>query len=211
MTTSMIITPALGVKFFTDGGIRDFARQRIGNLTEHAAAFPDLSPSPVELELITDEYHDALKLCGVDATRSQTTIKNEKRRALEKALTLSAHGCAQIADNSLSHYLLSGFRYKGQGTKTTKLEVPVNMRYKQAPFDGSVYILFKSVRNARSYEVGIGENADPDTWTDYNINSGTPVLMTDLKPMSIYYVRSRAIGARNIKSAWSSTVQIKVI
>ncbi len=212
MTTStVLITPALGLKFMTDGALGDYAMQRVESLTENSASFPGLSPTPVELKAITDTYMNAMAKCGVDATKSDTSIKNTYRNLLEKILTLSAQSCASIANGDLSLYLLSGYGYKGKGRRTTELDTPTTLRYKQGPFEGSVYLLFKSVKNARSYEVRIGANDNVESWTDYTISSGSPVLMTDLKPLSIYYVRLRAIGARNIKSGWTSVMQVKVM
>lgn len=210
MTTPAIITPALGLKFFTDSEISVFANGRILNLTENASSFPNLSPTVSGLANITSQYDNVLKMCGVDASRSITSAKNVKRRELERTLTLCAFSCAQIADNDEARYLLSGFNYKSKGARTTELDSPDNVRYRQAPFDGSVYLLFKRVKNAGSYEINMRENNN-DTWSIITSAAASPVLITDLKQLSIYFVRCRAIGARNIKSPWSSTVQIKVM
>lgn len=211
MITTAIITPALGLKFYTDSDIAAFARQRIVNLTENAASFPNLSPSTVELTEITEEYTNALESCGKDATRSDTNRKNVKRRELEKVVSLCALSCSQIADGDLSLYLLSGFSSKVQGSRITELDFPHNIRYKQGPFDGSVYVLFKNVKNARSYEINLAENNNSDSWNTFVSGTVSPVLITDLKPMTIYNIRCRAMGARNIKSAWSNVTQVKVI
>ncbi len=212
MTTVITrIIPSLGLKYISDSAIATYAQQRIAALTENEASFPGLNPSIVDLQDACNAYSEASSKTGPEGTRSATATKNICRKQLDYLLTQCALSCAYIANSNEAIYLRSGFRIKSSGTRITELEIPKNIKFKQGPFEGSVYVSFKSVQNAGSYEVQVGIDPTASSLTIVNTNKGSKILITDLKPLSIYWGRCRAIGARNIKSPWSHMVRFVVM
>ncbi len=210
MIASKRIMPAIGLKYITDADIASFTAQRITNLTENAAAFPGLNPSVADLSAALSQYESALAEAGVNGKRSATYAKNSWRKQLDYLLMQCALSCAAIADSE-AVFLRSGFRIKSKGSRITFLESPANLNFKFGPFEGSIYACFNSVKNAGSYEVRVGIDANDQSFTTANSNKGCRILITDLKTLSVYYGKCRAIGTNNIKSPWSPVVQFKVL
>ena len=210
MIATKRIVPAIGLKYISDSDVTIFTAQRIRDLTEHAAAFPGLNPSVATLAAALSEYEQAMAAVGVMGNPSATTRKNNWRKHLDYLLMQCALNCASIADSE-AVYLLSGFNIKRHGTRITSLETPANLQFKLGPISGSVYASFKSVKNAGSYEVSVSQIANHESLTIVNSNKGCRLLIFDLKPLSSYYGKCRAIGTNNIKSPWTSVIKFPVV
>ena len=210
MVVSRII-PSLGLRKKSDAALDEYAKQRIDNLTTNKLKFPGLVPDAIALAVLEQAFADAIRKLGPEGGHSATLNRDTARNNLEIGLQTCAQNCAEISGSSEYNYSLSGFGMKQKPVKVTSLPAPDKLAFKQGPLDGSVYGTFKGVKNAKSYELWVGKTSDTTTWTMFNINSGSPVLITDLTPLSIYFGRCRAIGARNIKGEWSPVIEFKVM
>ena len=206
------IVPALGVGTMTDSSLSDYAAQRVSNINLNGATFATLKPSVSEVNDILIAYDKSLALVGKTGTPSDTNTKNENRVALENILIECANAASMLCGKDVSMYLLTGFGMKSKPVRVTALDVPKNLTFKQGSIDGSVNAQFKGVKNAGSYEVWVGaSSSNPSEWTMFSSSKGSPILITDLTPLTVCYGRCRAIGARGIKSDWSEVVSFKVM
>jgi len=211
MVVTTRIIPSLGLRKKSDAVLDEYAKQRIANITLSIAGFPGLTPTMSDLTEIEVAFADAISKLGPESGHSAKLNRDAARETLELGLQNCAQNCAEISGTNEANYALSGFGMKAKPVRITALSAPEKLAFKQGPFDGSVYGTFKGVKNAASYELWVGKTSDTSTWTKFNVNSGSPILLTDLTPLSVYFGRCRAIGARNIKGEWSPVVEFKVI
>ena len=205
------IIPSLGLAKKSDAELAEYASQRIDNLTVNKLKFPGLTPDALALQDLLTTFNVAVKKMSTAPSRQATKDRDTARVALELALTNCSQNCAEIANGNDLLFLLSGFGIKSKGTRVSSLEIPQGLTFKQGPAEASVYANFKGVKNAASYEVVVGTSSNPATWTKVTVNRSSRMLITDLTPLTQYYGRCRAIGARNIKSDWSAVVEFKVM
>ena len=194
-----------------DSSLSDYAAQRVSNIKSHPAEFLTLKPSADDINALLIAYDKSLALVGKTGTPSDTNTKNENRALLEIKLNDCAAAASLLAGSNISLYLLTGFGMKSKSSPVTALEIPQILNFKQGSFDGSVYATIKPVKYAKSYEMCVGTTNNPATMTKVTVKSSSPILITDLTPMTVYFGRCRAIGARNVTSDWGQIVEFKVM
>ena len=102
------IQPALGLEKLNDANLGQYVTDRVADLIDNSDSFVGLKPTPDQLIAKNTEFSEALS----SRAANRTTLKNEVRRELEIMLYSCADNCAEISNNVLEIYELSGFGYK---------------------------------------------------------------------------------------------------
>jgi hypothetical protein len=198
------IQPALNLEKRNDADLGQYVTDRAADLVANTLKFPGLKPTPDDLIDKNEDFSAALS----SRAANRTTVKNIVRRELEIMLLTCADNCAEISNNDLSIYELSGFGYKRKPEPSGKLPAPTNLTVEIGPDEGQLYVRFKGVTNAHGYEIWFGKSGtDPETWTEMmGVSSGRKTLLNDLESNVSYGVRVRAIGAKKTSGEWTSVV-----
>lgn len=211
MVTKILI-PKLQLALKSDAHLGEYTAQRLNDLKVNAAAFPNLSPTTIDL---TDAYNDfvnATEICGRSGNPANTTAKNNAREKLCNILSWVAQSCIEIADGDKAVFELSGFELKSKAQRISSIDCPVDIKTVQGPFSGSVYCSFTAVTHAKCYEVQYGATPnDFDNWSTMITSTSRKAIVTDLTPRTIGYLRIRTVGPRNIISDWSVVIQFTVM
>lgn len=202
-----LIQPKLGLRKKTDSAIESYAGQIINKLTLNAAHFPGIPLAA--LVTLKDDYSKALDK-QKDGTKTDTIEKNNKRLELENALRGMANDCAEIANGDDGLFLMSGFEIKSKPNPSVIIEAPKNFNVNVGPFEGSLEIRFKSVKNAYAYEAYFGKfGTNPTDWATLQVTTAGKTLIGDLESNVLYSARVRAVGAKGKKGEWSEIVSRK--
>lgn len=213
MKNSTLIQPTLKLSKKNDAKLAEFTAQCINSIGENAAAFTTMNPTLVELTACYNDFVEKMENCGRNGNPSSTSAKNQSRETLCNTLTWCASSCSEIAGNDVALFELSGFSPKANPTKITSVDCPTNVKVTFGPFEGSVYCSFDNVKGARCYEICYSGTNSPDmsTWSTMMVTSSRRTMITDLPSMSKCYMRIRTIGPRGIMSAFTSTIEFKVV
>lgn len=198
------IQPALNLEKLNDASLGQYVTDRVADLIANSASFVGLKPTPEQLTTKNEEFSAALS----SRAANRTTEKNKVRRELEIMLFTCADNCAEISNNNLSIYELSGFGYKRKSEPAGTLPAPTGLSVEIGPGEGQLYVRFKGVTNSYGYEISFGKaNVNPDTWTEsMGASSGKKTLLNDLESNVEYGVRVRAIGANNKPGEWTTVI-----
>ena len=198
------IQPALGLEKLNDAALERYVTSRVADLTLNELKFPGLKPTPEELTIKNGEFSIALS----SRAANRTTLKNKVRRELEIMLYTCADNCAEISNNQLQIYELSGYGCKRKSEPSGLLPAPTGLTVEIGPGEGQLYVRFKGVKNAHGYEIWFGKSTvNPDNWTEnMGVSSGKRTLLNDLESNVAYGVRVRAIGANKTFGEWTSVM-----
>ncbi len=202
-----LIQPKLGLSKKTDAALLEYANNIVVKLELHESSFPGIDIDA--LKAARDNYNAKLSVVQ-HGTPAATAAKNDARVVLENILRNTANDCAAIADGNEALFLLSGFEIKSKPTPSGLLPAPDKFNIKVGPFDGSLEVIFKSVKNAYSYEIFYGENLDnPDSWTKFKVTTAGRIVIGELQSGVFYSARVRAVGTKGKKGTWSEIVTRK--
>jgi hypothetical protein len=212
MKTSKVITPKLGLSKKSDGKLAEYCAQCLNSLNENATAFKTMSPTKAELTTACNNFVAAMETCGRNGNPSNTAAKNQARETLCAMMTWCAQSCSEIAGGDTAMYEMSGFGVKSKPQRKNTVDCPTGLTIMQGPFDGSVYCSFTPGAGARCYEIQFGTNpSNTADWSSMTCTTAKRCMITDLKSMSRYYMRVRAIGSRNVMSEWCNTTEFRVL
>jgi hypothetical protein len=201
------IIPALGLAKMSDSDLDTYVGERVASLIASEVDFPDLIPTVDTVTAQRVKFRSALDNI-VRGNKSSTTKKNKERAKLEALISQQAENCAEISDGDLEIYQKSGYGSKSKGHSTEELPAPINLTVELGPGLGQLYVRFKGVENAHSYEIWYGlATANPDSWTEHiTASSGRKSLLNELGSNVEYGVRVRAIGGNNLKGDWTTVI-----
>jgi hypothetical protein len=132
--------------------------------------------------------------------RISTAIKSEARAALTDALRREGI-YVQGASLSLSMLLSSGYSAASQNRAQTQLLKPSILKILNEG-SGQLTLRVSSVANARSYQVQV--QVGNGVWQDAGVfPQARRMVVVNLTPGTMYYIRVRAIGGSTGQSQWS--------
>jgi hypothetical protein len=159
--------------------------------------------------------YDKARSEAVDGDKGKIALRKDARAALTKDLTRLAKYIDLKADGDVAMLESTGYALtrERQSTGTLPLPAPQNVRVEHGQLSGWLLVRTSAVRGARSYETHIcssNPNVD-ENWRPGTFTSGCRrIVLKDLTPGTMYYVRVRAIG-KNGPGAWSDLAQLMAV
>lgn len=195
---------ALKLAFLLDAALLSFAT----TLHTNAANNPVVSNSPLvpSLKATKDDFAASL-VVAADKGRSAIVKKNQDRKLLESAIRLYA---SYVEDNvALESDIVSlGFAIAIRRTSTGIPVPPLNLSIHDSALSGSALIRFKSVKNARVYQLrhGTAFGEWDETFLPF---TKSKAVIQGISPGSTIWVQVRSVNA-NGYSEWSDVATMMV-
>ncbi len=116
------------------------------------------------------------------------------------ALYVQQHG-----NDDLAILLNSGFDAQKEPQPAGVLPAPHGATLTQSPLSGRLDFRTAAVVNASAYEGQMTTDINKSEWEDVGTFSATRFSLDDLKPGTVFWARSRAVGSAG-PGAWSDAV-----
>ena len=195
---------------------RDFMRAPANDLANLAddvvdglTGNPAFSSPPVLPAALTT-LNTALRtaITAADAGgKQQTAEKNNAYQAVTSALRKDANYVEIQADNDQATLLSSGFDIVSTNRAQAPLDQPVIVEISNLATT-QLLIRMLSILNAKSYQVQIATAAN-GPWSEAGIfTQARRIVLLELTPGTVYFVRVRAIGGSTGYSEWSVPVSL---
>jgi len=134
-----------------------------------------------------------------------TLIKNNLKAALILLLRRQAIYVEEVANNNPEIMASSGFDYYTASNTQSELDQTVILSAANVATT-QLLIRLLSVINAKSYEIEI--STDGITWVHIKTSTkARSILLENLKPGTLYYIRARAVGGSTDYGPWSEIIQ----
>ena len=194
---------------FTGLSVKDvmaFTRAVIICLTNNPA-FTSLPVKLTDLQTLLQALQDADDNMTVGGSPDLTALRDEAWEALLVALRKTAAYVQSVSVESLSMLRSSGFQEVSEPSAPAPLPAPAILK---AANNGSTQVLLRlsPVDNANSYEIRVSADGG-QTWASGGICSqARRVIVSNLKPGTVYTIQARALGGSTGQSDWSTAVTI---
>jgi hypothetical protein len=189
--------------------------QRIhGQMTEHAADFPEPSVTMSELDELITDYSEKMTARSSRATADILAFQ-EARDFLKQALGRLGHYVNSIAKGSAMIVEKSGFpSYSTAKTPdTAPPAAPENLRLSHGRLSGTFLLRYKPDRKQSTNEVQIclsDPNREED-WQPQGIFRGGRAELGGFTPGIVVWVRVRTVGLKGVMGSWSDPAQIRIL
>ncbi len=205
------IIPKLGLQDLTDAALPEYAKDKVAKINA-SSAFGEVSPSPSEVEVKITFYEAAL-VKSDEGTKSDTSAKNDARRALEAMLTRQAENCAEIADGDLTLYLSTGYEAKDvEGTPVGILEAVTGFLLAYGDNAGELKADWKVLEHADNYTWQVySDPTNPDgSVIKQDIAKKSRAIFGGLPGGDIVWARVRGNGGSTGHGPWSDPAEKRV-
>ena len=170
--------------------------------------FPTPSPTPAVFDPILAAYR--ARLAAIAAKEAELASLEgglpALRDALENQLNLRASSAEVVAGGDPEKLLTTGFELQADGTPTTVLPPPQNLKARIGQNAGEVALSCEPVKRAKSYIWECREHVAgqaPGPWVACKFSSGASTVATGLVSGREYAFRVRALGPNDVESPWS--------
>jgi hypothetical protein len=123
-------------------------------------------------------------------------VRNELAAALRIMLVNLARYVNNVAGGDVDKAVSSGFDLAKKPEPSTSLAPPSKLEVRASDFEGCVDLIWKSVEDARMYQVYInaGDPSDTNKWTMVLVGSRAKARIANLVPGQYYSFRVTALG-----------------
>ena len=171
--------------------------------------FPTPTPAISAVQAAATAFQEALAL-AVGGGVLKTAEKNAAREALLSVLRNLALYVQQNCRDDVAILLSSGFDARKTPVPAGVLPAPSGATLMNSPLSGVLDFRAKPVVNASAYEGQRTTDVNKDdAWENVGVFTSARFTLADLKPGTIHWARSRAIGAAGPR-AWSDAVSAMV-
>ncbi len=205
MRTAII---SLGFAKLADANLVRKVDSIIDNMTDNEN-FPTPSPEISVVKTAAGAFQEALAL-AVGGGILKTAEKNAAREMLLSLLRNLALYVQQYCKDDLAILLSSGFDARKSPAPVGTLPAPVGATLVNSPLSGVLDFRAKPVPNASAYEGQRTTDVNKDdAWENVGVFTSARFTLADLKPGTIHWARSRAVGSAG-PGAWSDAVSAMV-
>src|ERR1041385_6726895 len=187
-----------GLTRLPDGTVTPLLNLSLKGLTENVQVYSSPPIDMMTYQAGIAAYEAALP-AALDGGKTAIAQKNKLREEATRMYVLLAHYVEAHCNNDMATFLLSGF----QPAPTTKaqpqpLAMPTIAYVVQGPNSGELKVKIGSVEKALHYDLRYGSvpsaGETPAAWIQQLIASTKPMIITELKPGTIYTFQVRAFG-----------------
>ena len=171
--------------------------------------YPTPTPTLPVVQAAATAFSSALT-AAADGGRTKTAEKNAARTVLLGLLRNLALYVQQHCNEDLVVLLTSGFDAQKEPQPAGVLPAPLGATLTQGPLSGRLDFRTASVANASAYEGQMTTDINKSEWEDVGTFTATRFSLDDLKPGTVYWARSRAVGSEG-PGAWSDAVSAMAI
>jgi len=182
---------SLGFARKIDTDLIAFTRNVITLMTGNAhypTPSPTLETVTTAVNALETAVHDAL-----DGGKIAIATRNAARAEMLSLLRQLASYVTGNCNSELVALLSSGFEAVKAPAPVGVLPAPENLRLSVTGISGELFLRFDRVPNAANYSVQVATSPD-GPWQDQALSTSTRVMISDLTPGKVYWVRSAANG-----------------
>jgi hypothetical protein len=165
---------------------------------------PTLAVLTTAVNALETAVHEAL-----DGGKIAIATRNAAQAELLSLLRQLAAYVTGNCNANLVLLLSSGFEPVKAPSPVGVLPAPENLRLSLTGISGQLYLRFDRVTNAVNYSVQTAQSPD-GPWEDQELPTSTRVLITDLTPGKVYWVRAQANGSAG-PSGWGGPASAMVV
>jgi hypothetical protein len=201
---SMAIRVSMAFCKYSDGPLIPFAVGVRDGLAGNPTLFPDPPVSPADLDAANKTFELALAAAN-KGSEAQTEAKNNARLALIALLRELAAYVDSKARGDVQIILVSGFDFVNRG-HSPQLQLPKpNIQRIRNERTTQLVVSVKRVPTARSFEAQVRIGQGP--WQAAGTHpQARRIVLQDLVPGTLYWIRVRAVGGSTGYSEWSDAV-----
>jgi hypothetical protein len=172
-------------------------------------SFATTDPTLAQLQAALDALTQAMALADPQARDAAVAAA---RAALQQMLEDLADNLEKTANNDPVKLATTGYDIRKETASTAEPPpVPQNVRLKLTGNSGEAQLLFEASDRAKGYQVQTAADPNNNSWTDYDtFSSSRGILLKGFPRAKDIWVRVRAIGPNNTKSAWSDPATILI-
>jgi hypothetical protein len=165
----------------------------VGQMMANGANFPTPDPSLASVTTLANEFEQTIQDAEAGGTFDKSVRDSKKAELIATMYNLGDYVLFQSKQDRLKAES-SGFSVARDPSPKPPIEKPVGLSLTDGVNAGEIWLLFKSVANARSYMYQI--SLDPEDETKWVSQHGTirKNLFTGLESGKRYYVRVVAFG-----------------
>lgn len=173
------------------------------------ANFATTDPTLAQLQTALDALTQAQTIANPDA---RDAAVRAARASLEQTLADLADNLEKTADHDPVKLATTGFDLRKETASTGEApQPPQNARLKLTGNTGEAQLLCDASERARGYQVQTTDDPNNGSWKDYDtFSSSRNMILKGFARAKDLWVRVRAIGPNNTKSAWSDPATILV-
>jgi hypothetical protein len=197
-----------GFSQFSDNALVSKVRFILAQLNGNPS-FPTTTPTLANLQAAFDALTAAMALPNPQA---RETAVPAARTNLEQMLDDLADNLEQTVNNDPVKLATTGFDMRKETAQRGEAPaVPQTVRMKITGVSGEAQLLFDASDRARGYQVQTSADPNGGTWSDYDtFSSSRGIVLKGFPRAKDLWVRVRAIGPNNTKSAWSDPATILI-
>jgi hypothetical protein len=171
--------------------------------------FATTDPTIAQLQAALDAVTQALTISNPTA---QEQALLAARRPLHQLLDDLADDLEKTSSNDPVKLATTGYDLRKETTFTSEAPAtPQNVRLKLTGHSGEAQLLCDAVDRAKGYQVQTSTDPNGGTWTDYDtFSSSRNMFLKGFPRAKDIWVRVRAVGPNNTKSAWSDPATILI-
>jgi hypothetical protein len=184
-----------------------FARNIITLMTgnpQYPTPSPTLAAITTAVNALETAVHEAL-----DGGKIAIATRNAAQAEVLSLLRQLASYVTGNCDADLVLLLSSGFEPVKAPSPVGVLPAPENLRASLTGISGQLHLRFDRVANAVNYSVQTAQSPD-GPWEDQELSTSTRVLITDLTPGKVYWVRAQANDSAG-PSGWGGPANAMVV
>lgn len=202
--------PIVSLSFarLADANLVTKTNQIIASITGNTN-YPTPTPTLPVVQAAATAFSSALT-AAADGGRTKTAEKNAARSVLLGLLRNLALFVQQNSNEDLAVLLSSGFDAQKEPQPAGVLPAPQGATLTQSTLSGQLDFRAGSVSNASAYEGQMTTDINKDEWENAGTFTATRFSLDELKPGTLYWARSRAVGSAG-PGAWSDAVSAMAI
>src|SRR5450432_982625 len=198
----------------SDGGLVGPSRAVYQGITNNAATFPMLPITMVAFLALIADYDDKLGK-SMPGGEDRTTLKNNARTALVKALGMLATYVNLVALGDKAIIDLSGFdSYSTERSPSGDVTfIPTNVHWQDGIVSGDAVLRWQGDGKGSTYEVQscTGDPTIEANWTYRGSFTGGRAELSGFTPGTIIWGRVRKIGTGGEVGGWGDPAQKRVM
>ncbi len=164
--------------------------------------FPNPVPSMTDFATACDSLQAAIMKVVNGGSKQDFNNKDECLKEVSTMLKGLAAYAAVIAHGDPVLLMKAGFEYRRSSTRISSLNTPVGMQARTGRLHHTIDVRWKPVRGVRMYQLYIcaGDVRDESAWQLLTTTSSSRYQVSDLKGLTYYSFRVRALGASAISA-----------
>lgn len=193
----------LNLRFKNDSEILTFSQQHIAAMAGNAN-FTTPVPTIVAFQAVYDAYEAALDAAAIaaEAAKEKTSLKDEARFALERALTDRGSYVDLTSGGNEAKILSANLPVRDAAAPVGPLPAPIDFLATMGDMEGEIDLTWSRVRGAKSYIVQHSANVVPRVWSQSKVVPKSQATITGCTPGEVCVFRVAAVGTAG-QGPWS--------